>query len=143
MIRNFNEKDIDKIMQIWIDTNIRAHKFIKESYWKDNFEIVKSILPTAEIYVYVSEEYEDIKGFIGLNNNYIEGIFVLEEEQSKGIGKQLLDYAKKIKNKLNLNVYKNNKRAIEFYKREGFIVKLENIEETTGEYEYLMEWKNS
>ena len=33
-------------------------------------------------------------GFVGLNDEYIEGIFVSDEMQSCGIGKLLLDYIK-------------------------------------------------
>ena len=40
--------------------------------------------------------------------------------QSQGIGKILLNYAKDKRNKLYLNVYQKNARAMSFYKREGF-----------------------
>ena len=40
--------------------------------------------------------------------------------QSQGIGKILLNYAKDKRNKLYLNVYQKNARAMPFYKREGF-----------------------
>ena len=38
--------------------------------------------------------------------------------QSQGLGKILLNYAKDKRNKLYLNVYQKNARAISFYKRE-------------------------
>ena len=38
--------------------------------------------------------------------------------QSQGLGKILLNYAKDKRNKLHLNVYQKNARAISFYKRE-------------------------
>ena len=81
-------------MQIWFDTNIKAHNFISKSYWIDNYDMVKKILPQAEVYVYENEITNQIEGFIGLTNNYIAGLFVKESAQSKGIGKQLLEYAK-------------------------------------------------
>ena len=46
----------------------------------------------AEVYVY--EDDKMIQGFVGLSNEYIEGIFVSDEMQSCGIGKLLLDYIK-------------------------------------------------
>ena len=42
---------------------------------------------------------------------------------------------------LQLNVYQKNARAISFYQREGFIVQCEGLDETTGEKEYTMLWK--
>ena len=48
---------------------------------------------------------EMIQGFVGLSNEYMEGIFVSDEMQSCGIGKLLLDYIKNKKVRLRLNVY--------------------------------------
>jgi len=59
---------------------------------------VKEMLLQAEVYVY--ENGQKIQGFIGLNNEYIEGIFVSNEMQSQGIGKLLLDFTKNRKTKL-------------------------------------------
>lgn len=141
MIRNFKETDIDEIAEIWLTTNIEAHNFISAKYWKDNFEIVKVMLLQAEIYVYEDDNLHKISAFIGLDNNYIEGIFVCSKAQSKGIGKMLLDYVKTIKPELNLRVYKNNTRAVKFYQREKFRILNESIDENTNEKEFLMIWK--
>ena len=89
MIRAFEEKDLTAIMQIWLDTNIKTHYFIPKEYWTDNYEMVRNVLPQAEIYVYENDAMKQIDGFIGLSNEYMEGIFVRESVQSNGIGKQL------------------------------------------------------
>lgn len=125
-------------MKIWLDTNIQAHDFIPEDYWKDNFDSVKRMLPDAEIFVYETED--KIKAFVGIDNGYIAGIFVSNEVQSNGIGKKLLDKAKELYPKLSLSVYQKNQKAIHFYQREQFAVKQEQIDENTGEVEYLMIW---
>lgn len=139
MIRKLNTNDIDAVADIWLKTNIEAHFFINESYWQGNYEAVKEMLGNAEIYVY--EDKGRLKGFVGLDNEYIAGIFVLKEAQSKGIGKQLLDYVKNIKGSLFLNVYQKNQRAVKFYKREGFTIQEEKTDELTNEKEFLMIWK--
>ncbi len=95
MIREFKDTDINEISKIWLDTNLKAHNFISSEYWLNHFEAVKDMLLQAEIYVY--EKANRIQGFVGLDNNYIAGIFVCVEYQSNGIGKQLLDYVKTIK----------------------------------------------
>ncbi len=141
MIRKFEKRDINAIAEIWLDTNIKAHNFISDKYWIDNFENVKKLFLQAEIYVYEDEKSNKIQGFIGLNNNYIAGIFVSEEYQSKGIGRQLLDYVKRIKSELSLNVYKKNIRAVKFYQREDFKIINENTDENTNEKEYTMMWQ--
>lgn len=128
-------------MQIWLDTNIKAHSFIPKDYWTGNYAMVKDLLPQAEIYVYEDDDTNQIDGFIGFTDNYIEGIFVREALQSRGIGTQLLNYAKKIKSIMSLNVYQKNTYAITFYQREEFVICFENIDESTNEKEFIMTWR--
>ena len=137
MIRKLQKADINKVADIWFDTNIKAHSFIPAQYWKDNFELVKELLLQAEVYIY--EKNREIQGFIGLNGEYIEGIFVSDEYQSQGIGARLLNYIKS--NNLSLSVYQKNSRAISFYQREEFEIRSEDLDEATGEKEYVMVWQ--
>ena len=80
----------------------------------------------------------EVSGFIGLNENHIEGIFVKSSARSAGIGKALLDFAKEKKEYLTLNVYQKNARAVKFYEREGFAVEREGIDGETGEKDFFM-----
>ena len=139
MIRELRKVDINKVAEIWLDTNIKTHYFISAQYWKSNFELVKELLLQVTVYVY--EDKQEIQGFIGLSNEYIEGIFVSAEMQSQGIGKILLNYVKGKRNKLILNVYQKNTRAISFYQREGFEIQYSGLDEATGEKDYVMAWQ--
>ena len=139
MIRELRKVDINKVAEIWLDTTIKTHYFISAQYWKSNFELVKELLLQATVYVY--EDKQEIQGFIGLSNEYIEGIFVSAEMQSQGIGKILLNYVKGKRNKLILNVYQKNTRAISFYQREGFEIQYSGLDEATGEKDYVMAWQ--
>ena len=62
MIRKFEKNDINAVMEIWVNENIRTHNFIAKEYWKDNYEYVKDILPKADIYVYILDE--QVVGFV-------------------------------------------------------------------------------
>lgn len=141
MIRAFQNADLDIVADIWLDTNIKAHHFIPVQYWEGHFQAVKEMLLQAEIYVYEKEENNKVQGFIGLSDNYIAGIFVRSEVQSEGIGKQLLDFVKRIKTELSLNVYQKNVRAVRFYQRESFKIESESIDKDTKETEYRMVWR--
>ena len=140
MIRNLTGIDIDETAIIWLETNIKAHDFISTEYWKSNFDRVKEMLLQAEVYVYENEG--SIQGFIGLNDEYIAGLFVSNQAQSHGIGKCLLNFVKDQKRKLSLCVYQKNIRAIRFYQREGFVIQCEKIDDHSGEKEYVMTWEN-
>lgn len=124
--------------KIWLETNIKTHDFIASNYWKEHYEIIKDMFLQAEVYVYEIEK--EIMGFIGLDKEYIEGIFVLDQYQKRGIGKALLNHVKAKKEHLSLNVYQKNLNAILFYQREGFCVQYEDVDKNTGEKEYRMVW---
>ena len=40
MIRKLLNGDIDRIADIWLKTNLKAHYFISNQYWKSNYELV-------------------------------------------------------------------------------------------------------
>ena len=140
MIRKFETRDLDAVMQIWLHGNLDAHAFIPASFWEAHFEMVRDMLPQAELYVHENEATRQIDGFIGLTENHIEGIFVAKSARSKGIGKALLGYAKSRKPRLDLSVYQKNERALAFYRREQFAVHSEGIDEDTNEAEIQMLW---
>jgi len=96
------------------------------------------MMPQAKLHVY--EQQKELAGFIGIMEEFIAGIFVSSDMQSKGIGKELLNYAKSDHNKLYLTVYKKNEHAVTFYLREGFIIESEQIDDATGEMEFVMAW---
>lgn len=140
MIRTLQDTDISQVADIWLDTNLKAHDFIPAQYWKDHFEPVKKMLLQAEVYVYEEESTHNIDGFLGLDADYIAGIFVRSGVQSKGIGRLLLDFAKSVKGHLTLSVYQKNERAVKFYLREAFYIQQERLDKSTDEKEYLMVW---
>lgn len=139
MIRKFRNEDLEQIMQLWLKSNIQAHDFIDKKYWKAHYTEVRKMMPEAEIYVFDSED--GILGFLGLQEDYIAGIFMEECNRGRGIGTHLLHCAKQNHSSLSLHVYLKNERAVRFYEKEGFNIAGEKKEEETGEQEYIMEWK--
>ena len=140
MIRRLQKPDIDTVSDIWLEANRDTHDFIPAEYWENEFLPVKEMLLQAEVYVYTDEYKNEIEGFVGLDQEYIAGIFVRKEARSKGIGKALLDFVKGKKQELALNVYQKNERAVRFYERERFYIVESTMDESTGEKEYLMRW---
>ncbi|MBZ9633352.1 N-acetyltransferase [Clostridium sp. FP1] len=137
MIKKFDVSKLDDVMAIWLETNIDAHSFTPKEYWIGNFDVVKQMLPSADIYVY--EENNLIKGFIGvLEQNYIAGLFVKKEYQKEGIGQKLIDHCKSRYPYLILDVFTKNKKAVNFYSKNDFTVLDESIHDDTKEMEYTM-----
>ena len=139
MIRSIENKDIDKIMNIWLRSTIKAHDFIQKEYWEKNYNIVKDIyIPMAE--TFVLEDEECIKGFISIiNNKFIGALFVDIDFQNSGIGKKLINHVTDRYKNLNLAVYKENKKSVDFYINRGFKITKEQINEDSGHNEYIMQ----
>ena len=139
MIRKLNEADIDKVMDIWMKSTIKAHDFISKEYWQNNYNTVKEVyIPMSETFVY--KDVQGIKGFISvINNEFIGALFVDIDFQGNGIGKQLIDYAVSKYGKLKLAVYKENKKSVEFYIYRGFKIIEEQINDDSKNVEYIME----
>lgn len=142
MIRKFErDRDLDAVLQIWLETNASAHAFVPRSYWLRQSALVREALPQAEVYVEAGEDDGQVRGFVGLTGDFIAGLFVRASAQSQGIGRALLQRAKAGRSFLRLGVYKKNPRAIAFYQREGFVIESEGLDENTDEPEFTMAWR--
>ena len=59
MIRKMQNIDINRVADIWLKTNLKAHYFIPEQYWKSNYELVKERMSQAEVYEYRRTSVKD------------------------------------------------------------------------------------
>ena len=85
--------------------------------------LVREALQSAELIVGLTDGPEAyILGFIGLQNDYIAGIFICNDAQHQGLGTALLATAQADHHQLQLNVYVANRPAIAFYHYHGFRV---------------------
>ncbi|OTG79234.1 MULTISPECIES: N-acetyltransferase [Acinetobacter] len=138
-IRRANIHDFSELTDIWFNASVKAHDFIPETYWENNkIQMQNTYLPMSE--VYLVENTSNIYGFIALVENTIAAIFVSPEQQGKGIGKLLINYAKGMRRSLELNVYQQNTSSVRFYKSVGFKVIEETVDEATNSEEFLMRW---
>lgn len=143
MLRELKEKDIDDVMKIWRDGNFKAHNFIPNAYWSDKYTNIQEKI-SRESNTLIYEEEGKIRGFISiLDDGKIEAIFVREDFQREGIGRILINYIKNKYEKLNLRVYEKNINATLFFKAMGFKKTKSQIDESTSEKEYIMEWNKS
>ncbi|WP_294468612.1 GNAT family N-acetyltransferase [uncultured Anaerofustis sp.] len=139
MIEKLTDKYIDDVMKIWLNENLNAHSFIDENYFINNHDIVKEMIPKAEVYIYKKDE--KVIGFIGLDKGYIAGLFIDDNHKRLGIGSKLIDFAKCNYAQLSLYVFKENHNALNFYLKHGFKIISKEMNEDTYHYEYFMEYK--
>lgn len=140
MIRNYRETDLDDMVRIWYEASVTAHFFVPASFWALQKSAMKEeYLPRAENLVFESEG--NIAGFISLVDNRVCALFVAPEMQGKGIGRALLEHVKAFKGTLSLRVYRENEKSLNFYEKCGFKAVGEELDESTGCVQIVMEWE--
>lgn len=141
MIREFQPSDRDPVVEIWLEASIKAHDFVDAGYWKSKVKDMKEVyLPSGETYVY--EEGGKVRGFFSLYNDTLAAMFVSPDSQGKGIGRKLMQKARDCRDNLNLTVYKQNSKSIEFYKKCGFEIEKKQIDTHTGHPELVMKFSS-
>ncbi|NMX62929.1 N-acetyltransferase [Pseudomonas sp. WS 5079] len=139
MIRPLDPKDLDCVLQIWLDASLIAHDFIDAAFWQSQVENMRNLyLPASQ--TFVIERQSTVVGFYSLLEQQMAALFVAPDCQGQGLGKQLVAHARKQQPVLTLAVYKNNSASYQFYLSQGFVVTHEEIDEHSGQAQY---WMNS
>ena len=110
------ENDIEELTQIWLQTNKEAHFFIEKEYWDKNVTFVKQALLEATIFC---EGKQPIRGFLGIMEGHIEGLFVRKEFQHSGVGASLVKEVKQHFDTLTLCVYQKKYKCDCFLSKNG------------------------
>ena len=139
MIREKTSEDTTRISEIWLETSIRAHAFVPESFWRADFkEMSEVLLPKARGLVHETDGVVD--GFVTFGEGEIYCLFVDPESQGNGIGSLLLRHVQSMFESIELTVYEQNPRAQQFYERNGFVEVSVALCQYTGAPEVLMVW---
>lgn len=140
-IRPLQVADLETVVDLWLKSSIKAHSFIEASFWEGQVNAMREVyIPSADTWV---ADYEGmLVGFVSLNEEMLAALFVHPFFQGNGIGKQLLQFAMEQSDSLVLSVYKENKRAMDFYRKQGFEAVQEQVDKHTGMPEVIMVWEN-
>lgn len=118
MIRAYTSRDTDDLLDVWYRASLVAHPFLSESFLEEERSEIDKWLPIAETSVY--EVDGRVVGFISLVGNEVGGIFVDPARQGQGIGRALMDHARRSRTILELDVFEANGTARRFYDSYGF-----------------------
>jgi GNAT superfamily N-acetyltransferase len=62
----------------------------------------------------------EIAGFMALDAGFIHALYVAQAQRGQGVGQRLLNHAKAVSNRLELNTFQANTGAQRFYARASF-----------------------
>ncbi|QDF28540.1 GNAT family N-acetyltransferase [Halarcobacter anaerophilus] len=122
MITRVKESEYKTLTTIWEDSVRATHTFLSDAdinFFKP--KIMNEYLYAVKLFAY-KDEAENICGFIGIDENRVEMLFIHSKYFKKGIGKRLLEYAIKSYGINELDVNEQNEDAVAFYNHFGFKV---------------------
>lgn len=123
---------LDELTIIWEKSVRSSHHFLTE----DDIAFFKPLIRNQyfkEVHLFITQnEKKQISAFMGLSDNMIEMLFVLPEEQGKGHGKALVDYAINKCHIHKVDVNEDNQQAYQFYLHMGYEVIGRSEHDPTG-----------
>ena len=139
MIRKYEHRDLQQVLDVWYEASVIAHHFLDAAFFeKERKQIETVYLPLAETWVFESDH--KVVGFLSLIDNEVGGLFIHPDHQGKGMGRNLLNHATTIRTPLELNVFEENTSAVCFYETFGFIRIGEEWDENTSHKQIRMRY---
>lgn len=121
IIRQATNADHPHLLNIWLRSVRATHHFLKESDIEELLPQLRDIYLSA-VELWVAVDAEDCPlGFVGLNENHVEMLFIEPGLRGKGIGRTLLDHARRSRSQMSVDVNEQNPDAVGFYLHYGFI----------------------
>lgn len=117
-----SENIINRLLDIWEASVMKTHTFLSAA----DIAAIKpdaknGLMKITDLYCFIDDQ--DVKqGFIGVEDQKIEMLFLDANARGQGIGKLLLDFALKELGAKYVDVNEQNAQAVGFYMHMGFTV---------------------
>lgn len=140
MIRPFTESDTEGVVRLWLEAAATSHGFLPPAFWdRVEHDIRTLYLPMSdEIVLHIDDASGEIDAFLAFAGDFLGALFVAPQAQGKGLGSRMFRIARRMHPALSLTVYRDNVRAVKFYRRHGLTVCHERMDEGTGCAELVM-----
>lgn len=123
MIRPYREDDFERVVRFWFEAvQAAVPELCQRMGYEFNGarEYFKNVVAENQMWVY---ELDGIQvGFLGIQNEFIDRLYVDPKFHRRGIGLALLDHARTLSPKhLWLYTDQANKMSCPFYEKNGFV----------------------
>ncbi|NWA08973.1 GNAT family N-acetyltransferase [Pseudomonas gingeri] len=119
-IRQRRPSDNLPLSELWLRSVRATHTFLDETNIQALYPQVRDLyLPAVQVWV---EEQPDksLAGFIGVNDDKVEMLFIEPALRGRGTGTRLLDFVRERCGPLTVDVNEQNPEAHGFYRHYGF-----------------------
>lgn len=127
MIREYTYSDLDlaNTANVWLRSGLAEYHYL-DAFQRLNetkaLDVFRRIIhDTCKIWVYETDQ--NIVGFMAMDGNLIDRLYVDPDSQGAGVGSQFIDFAKELYQEgLRLKTHQQNTKACAFYEKRGFVV---------------------
>ena len=143
-IRPYQPEDGDQLVALWHHTRKAAYPYNafqqSLSLVQDSAYFFSFVVPENDIWV--ADREGQLLGFMAINGEYIDQLFIAVEAQRTGVGEALLMKARELSpDKLRLATFQKNRPARAFYEKHGFVATAFGISpEPENEPDVHYEW---
>ncbi len=124
--------DFSRVVDVW-EASVRAtHHFLTEADIQFFKPLVREELPHVAQLCCVRDDEGQVAGFIGVEHDKVEMLFVHPSWRGQGIGRRLMTYAMTTLGATLVDVNEQNPQAVGFYMRMGFEVIGRSVLDSTG-----------
>ncbi len=139
-IRKMNTSEAYDVLDLWMRSFTQGHPFIEDNFWEKYYSSAKDLyINEKDTYVYT---YNDkVVGFISVAvDGTIRGIYVDPEYHNRRIGTKLAKFVQNMYMGLNMEIYKKNRKALDYATYLGFIIVSAYVKEENEEICYRLSW---
>lgn len=121
-IHERNDAEVTQLLSIWEAAVRQTHLFLEETDIMGLRPLVADGLRQIEHLIGWADERSQWRGFIGVQEDKIEMLFVDPAARGNGVGRQLVEHAIQAQRVRYVDVNEQNPQAVGFYVHMGFEV---------------------
>lgn len=114
---------LEKLFEIWESAVRETHLFLSENDISRLAPIVKAALKNISILMIALDENNEPAGFMGIDKDCLEMLFIAPDRCGIGLGRQMIELAVQKFGIRRVDVNEQNPEARGFYEHVGFEVK--------------------
>ena len=119
IIKDRNSNIIQELTALWRCSVIQTHTFLTDKDIDEIEKYVPQALKEVE-HLIVIKNKDEYLGFMGIENQRLEMLFLAPQHIGQGIGRKLIEYGIKEHQITEVTVNEQNSNAVDFYKHLGF-----------------------
>lgn len=111
---------INKLGEVWKDSVAGTHHFLTQEDKENLYPLVLDALKNIPFLFAAKNEQGKLLGFMGIEGQKIEMLFIHPKAQKMGLGREFVEHAKNAYRIQFVDVNEQNPDALAFYQKMGF-----------------------